>query len=294
MEKMLKEVKKNIDLSLERLGLSQFVSLEEIEREISQSETPLQSFLLLGILRRILAREDNKTAELFIPAITEWKNHLPHEDLGGLTPFEYREKYPPGKYEMNFIAGMMEEYQSRLQSLEIKEEESFNVHEDFKLFQEKYLKRLPVEQPEGFEKFKNLKEIIVEERHRNGYPKKDIDKIGAHIFAENTAEGTGRQIAEIENDYHDIINELAALQVKRSQNSERRIKKIYSFLKKFEPYFRCALEPHSFYLNYASVLLLVDKVDQSLEMLDKALSYKPDYQLAQKMKDQVLGYISSN
>jgi len=292
-EKALSRVKKDIVLAIERLGLNQFVSLEEIEQELSQSKTAFQSLLILGIMRRILSKEDDETAKLFVPAITEWKNYLAHEDLGGLTPFEHREKYPSGEYEMRFIAELMEEYQARLQFLggKTQETEVFDVEKDFNSFQKEYLKRVPAEQQSEFGKFKNLKEIIIEERRRNGHLEKNIDKVGAQIFAENTAEGIGKRVAEIEDNYYTIVKELSVLQTEQSQDSEERIKEIDLFFKKFEPYFRCALEPHRFYLNYASVLLLGDKIEQCLEALNKALDYKPDYEQAQKMKARVLKFV---
>ncbi|MBU4480391.1 hypothetical protein KKG48_03040, partial [Patescibacteria group bacterium] len=192
-EEALAKVRKNIILAIKRLEIDRFVVLEEIEQELRQVETAFQSLLLLGILRRIMVKDDDKSAKLFVPAITEWKNYFPHKDLGGLTPFEYRQKYPPGVYETGFITELMNEYQARIQPLDGKNRkgEEFDLEKDFSLFQEEFLERLPAEQPfpQQSGKFMNFRDVIIEERRRNGHPEESIDKIGAQIFVENTPDG---------------------------------------------------------------------------------------------------------
>lgn len=293
----LDEIKQDVREALERLGLQDEVSLDEIEEEISKVETSFQSLLILGILKRIMHREDDRAAKLFIPAITAWKNHLPSQDLGGLTPAEYMKKYPPGPYESRFIAGLIKEYQKRL---EIDSEtgraeagspdEQFDVETDFKEFQDEYLNRIPAGQP--FSKadgsFMTIKEIIIEERRQNNRPQEDIDKIGVKIFAENTVEGTGQKIEEIEDRYINSLKELEKMRQNPQLRDEERVHAIRKQFEKEEPYHRCAPNPHQFYSNYASAVIIDEKggeeMDLAKSLLERSLSYKPDYKIARQIK----------
>lgn len=293
----LDEIRENVSRALERVGLERMISLDEIERELSSAETAFRSLLLLGILSRIMHNQDNAAAELFIPAATEWKNYLPHQDLRGLSPAEHIEKYPPGKYEIRFIAEMMKAYQARLEGLEEKAaeeptkndspEQAFDVESDFDKFQAEYLTRVPLEQlfGRGANGFMTVKEIITEERRNNGRPEDMIDKIGVKIFAENTAEGAGNKIAQIEDTYISAVEELAAMQANPKRRSSARIRALRHRLARDEPYHRCGPAPHQFYLNYAMTVLL-DEGDRGLvvSLLDRALAYQPDYALAVTMK----------
>lgn len=181
----IKQIKQDLTLVLKRLGLLSFVSLKEIEKELLSVEMAFQSRLLLGILRRIEQREDDVALKLFIPAITNWKNHMPQKDLGGLSPFEYEKKYPRGRYEIISIAGLMEEYQA---TLNLKNpDEKFDIESDFNAFQKEYFDRVPIEQPFAGEKGRlmTVREIIIEERRRNNHPKDSLERIGIKLFAEN-------------------------------------------------------------------------------------------------------------
>ena len=109
------KLKKDIEKSLQRLGLASFVSINEVKKELCNVDTAFQSLLLLGILRRIMYQQNDGVAKLFIPALTEWKNYLPHNDLGGLSPFEYTQKYPMGEYELRFIEEVISSYRELLQ-----------------------------------------------------------------------------------------------------------------------------------------------------------------------------------
>ncbi|KKT17374.1 MAG: hypothetical protein A2654_01455 [Candidatus Nealsonbacteria bacterium RIFCSPHIGHO2_01_FULL_43_31] len=288
------KIKQDIHAVLERLGLDCEVSLDEIEKEILQADTAFQSLLILGILGRIMYRADEKAMRLFLPAITEWKNYLPHRELGGLSPDEMMKKYPPGPYEARFIAGLINDYQRRLEINPAtgraeagSPNESFDVEADFEKFQKEYLHRLPLEQP--FSKagggFMTIKEIIIEERRQNGRPEKDINKIGIKIFAENTAEGTGWKIAEIEDGYANSLKELEEMRQDLRRRNRTRIRAIRKQFEKEEPYHRCAPEPHQFYCNYAAAVLLDDgSINLVMSLLDRSLAYKPDYKRALEIK----------
>ena len=286
-EQTAAEAKQSIAKALERLGLTPFVSLEEIEKELIGVETAFQSRLLLGIIRRIMHRQDDAAAELFIPAVTEWKNYLPHKDLGGLTPHEHREKYPPGRYETQFLAGLMNEYQATLDLK--KPDETFDVESNFNAFQNEYFNRIPFEQPftDGKKKFMTLREIIIEERHRNNYPSDSIKSIGAKLFAENTAEGMGECVAELDDVYMQTLNEFTAMQNNPRLRNRARICEIKKLFERDEPYHRCGPEPHSFYLNYAMAMFLNGDAKSALALLDTALEHKPDYTLARQMKERI-------
>ncbi|MEX0933686.1 MAG: hypothetical protein WD003_00275 [Candidatus Paceibacterota bacterium] len=290
---MKNKVKKDITEALKRLGLAREVSLAEIEKEISRAETSFQSFLVLGILSRIMHFQDDKSAELFIPAVTQWKNYLPCEDLGGSTPEEEMKKYPPGPRESFFISEMMNEYQQRLEDLEEKAESpnaalEFDVQSDFSKFQEQYLSRVPLEQISDLANshLMNIKEIIMEERRKDGKPEDKIAKIGVKIFAENTAEGTGAKIAAIEDKYINTLEELMNMQQNPGARSKSRVRQIRKQFEQEEPYHRCGPAPHQFYSNYAAVVFLDDgeSVEFAISLLDRALSYKPDYDYALEMK----------
>ncbi len=291
-------IKQNISKTLKKVGLEGFVSLKEIEKEISKTETPFQSRLLLGILSRIMHTKDDEAARLFIPAVTEWKNYLPHKDLDGLSPAEYLEKYPPGPYERRFISELVNEYHRRLEinpqtgRAEVgSPDEFFDVEADFDRFREEYLNRIPLEQP--FVKagggLMTIKEIIIEERRRNGCPERALNKISIKIFAENTAEGLGMKMAAIEDAYYEAMQELVRMQNEPSRRSRKRVRAIRKQFERDEPYHRCSIAPHQFYLNYAMVLFLDDvEIEKVISLLDRALSYKPDYKQALEMKRRLL------
>lgn len=293
----LNKIKQDVKKALRRLDLQDEVSLNEIKKEISKVETSFQSLLILGILSRIMYRQDDQAANLFVPAITKWKNYLPCEDLGGLTPAEYMEKYPPGPYESRFIAELMDEYQKRLEiDSETGEaeagspEEEFDVETDFKDFQDEYLERIPAEQPFANEdgSLMTIKEIITEERRRNNRPEENIDKVGVKIFAENTAEGTGQRIAEIDDKYTSMLDELEKMRQKPQLRNNKRVHAMRKEFEKQEPYHRCAPEPHRFYCNFASVVIIDEEsgeeMDLAKSLLERSLSYNPDYKIAQQIK----------
>jgi hypothetical protein len=288
----LEKIKRNIREALERIGLGGEVSLDEIEKEILKVDTAFQSLLILGILRRIMYLEDEKAMELFVPAITVWKNYLPRKDLGGLSPAEHRAKYPPGPYETRFIAELLNEYQKRLE-IKSSSDESFDIEADFEKFQEEYLNRIPLEQPfaKSDDSFMTIKEIIMEERRRNGLPEKYIDKIGIKIFAENTAEGADWKMAEIEDRYINSLMELEKMRQNPRLRNKKRVRAIRKQFEKDEPYHRCGPAPHQFYLNYAAVVFLDDgPMDLVISFLDRSLSLKPDYKPALQMKQNLQKY----
>lgn len=296
----LGKIKQNIYIALKRVELEKEVSLDEIEKEILQADTAFQSLLILGILRRIMYREDEKAMEFFLPAATEWKNYLPHKELNGLSPDEMMKKYPSGPGEVRFIAELMQDYQRRLEinpqtgrAEAGSPDEPFNVEADFEKFQKEYLNRVPLEQPfVGSESgFVTIKEIIMEERRQNGRPEKDIDKIGIKIFAENTAEGTGMKIAEIEDKYANSLKEMEKMRQNPRLRNKIRIRNIRRQFEKEEPYHRCGPTPYQFYSNYAAVVFLDDEkaIDLVISFLDRSLAYKPDYQYALKMKRNFQG-----
>lgn len=292
----LDKIKKDIFYALELVGLDKEVALDEIEKEILKVNTAFQSLLILGILRRIMQSKDDKAAKLFIPAVTEWKNYMPHKELGGLSPAEAMEKYPPGPQESYFITAMMDEYQRRLEELgkDASPEDSldFDVESDFSDFQDGYLNRIPSQQ--AFTSvgghLMTIKEIIMEERRRAGHPEEGIDKIGVKIFAENTAEGAGVKMAKIEDEYMMSLQELEEMRQKAKRRNKVRIRAIRKQFEKYEPYHRCGPAPHQFYLNYAAVVLLdggkneKETIKFVLSLLDRSLAYKPDYEYALKMK----------
>ena len=297
----LGKIKQNIYIALKRVDLEKEIFLDEIEKEILQADTAFQSLLILGILRRIMHREDEKAMGLFLPAITEWKNYLPHKELGGLSPEKMMKKYPPGPTEVRFIAELMQAYQSRLEINPAtgraeagSPNEPFNVESDFEKFQGEYLNRIPLEQPlarsEGG--FMTVKEIIMEERRENGRPEKDIDKIGIKIFAENTAEGTGMKIAEIDDQYANSLKEMEKMRENPRLRNKIRICDIRRQFEKEEPYHRCGPTPYQFYSNYAAVVFLDDEraIDLVRSLLDRSLAYKSDYEPALKMKLNLQDY----
>ena len=280
----LGRTREDVERVLEMLGLSGIVFVEEIEKELMGVETAFQSFLILGIMARISHAENEKALKLFFPAVTNMKNYLPHPDLGGISPFEHQEKYPPGIYEMNFLSGLMWEYQSNLRQEKF-DSPGFNIEEDFIRFQNEYLNRIPSDQSFSKNgKIQSYREIIIEERHGNNYPENDIEKMGAKIFTENTAEGVGFRCAEINDAYLSAIDELVEMQKKPTKRDEKSVKKLIKLFTKHEPYHKCGPEPHRFYLNFAIATFLADDIEKSFSLLDTALRHKPNYDLANEMK----------
>lgn len=298
----LYEIKKDVLSAVKAVGLASVVSLEEIEKEIYGVETAFTSPLLLGILSRIMHTGNEKAAKLFMPAVTEWKNYLPHEDLDGMTPVENLEKYPPGRYESRLISALMYEYQRRLEELGKSPEycakadkNEFDVGADFDDFQKEYFNRIPSDQPfmPADRKFMTVREIIMVERRANGRPEKDIDTMGIKVSIENTAEGLGSKIAEFEDTCIGAVKELSAMQAWPRLRNRKRVREIRKLFARDEPYHRCAAMPHQFYFNYATVVFLDDgDMNEVRSLLDRALTYKPDYDYALKMK-RTLGLYSS-
>jgi len=290
----LDKIKQNISTLLERIGLGGRVSLDEIEQELSRVDTAFQSLLLLGILSRIIHYGDNKAVELFVPAITEWKNYLPHPELGGLSPAQMLEKNPPGPAERFFITAMLKEYEARLEAkAESEPDIDIDIESDFAAFQDEFLKRVPSEQIfSGVTgRLMSVKEIIMEERRQNNRPEKDIDKIGIKIFAENTAEGASAKIEAIEDTYITALKELEEMQRNPKKQNKKRIRAIRKQFERDEPYHRVGPAPHQFYSNYAAVVLIDDEnVELARAMLDRSLSYKPDYTYALEMKRRLKAY----
>ncbi|PIT87502.1 MAG: hypothetical protein COU31_02565 [Candidatus Magasanikbacteria bacterium CG10_big_fil_rev_8_21_14_0_10_40_10] len=281
--------KNNVALVLRRLRLSNFVPLEDVENELRRVETPFQSLLLLGILDRIASRNDEKTLRLYFSAITEWKNHLPHDDLDGMTPTEILEKYPPGPYEMDFIGGLMREYESRLNALKKSEHRlGFDINADFAQFQEAYLNRIPAAPYFRGGMPRTMRALIVEERHRAGHPEKDIEKVGVQIFAENVGDGAVDKIDEIEAVYVDHLKELDAMKRAGGRPDQRRVRAIRKQFEHDEPFHRTAREPHRFYLNYAMLLLLDEEPKETvLHFISLSLLHKPDYEVARKVRRNI-------
>lgn len=284
---------KGVEKVLKMLGLDGIVSTKEIEKELTEAETAFQSLLVLGIMRRISYTDNQRALELFLPAVTNTKNYLPHPDLGGISPFEYREKYPPGMHEMNFLSGLTQEYQSKL-TQEKSQKPDFNLEEDFTKFQNEFLNRIPVDQPfpeDG--KMLSFREIIIEERRNNNHPENGIAIVGVKIFVENTAEGIGSRSAEIDDAYFSAMDELAEMQKEPQRRDNKRLEGIIKLFDAHEPYHRCGPESHRFYLNFAMAAFLADDTKKSFNLLDIALMHKPDYDLAHEMKRRFAGYIGA-
>ncbi len=285
------KAEKNIKKALKRIGLANKISLEEIENELSKVETPFQSFLLLGILKRIMALKDRKAGELYIPSILTLINFIPREDLGGITPKEHLEKYPLGPLEWNFINKLIEEYNQRLIENENQLVNPSEIKKDFEKFQNEFLERIPLEQPFSGkkERLMTIKEIIIEERRKAKWPEELIDKIGLRVFPENVPEFLGLKMTQIEDSYFQTIKELKEMQMNPKKRDRKRIHQLRELLRTLEPYFRTSDIAHQFYLNYAMVSFLDDeKLEKVLHFLDKALSYKSDYEVALEMKKRLM------
>jgi hypothetical protein len=172
-------------------------------------------------------------------------------------------------------------------------DEPFNIEADFEKFQEEYLNRIPLEQPfpKSDSSLMTIKEIIMEERRRNGLPEKYIDKIGIKIFVENIAEGVGWKMAEIEDRYINSLIELEKMKQNPRLRNKKRVHAIRKQFEKDEPYHRCGPAPHQFYLNYAAVVFLDDgPIDLVISLLDHSISLKPDYKPALQMKQNLQKY----
>ena len=290
----LEKIKQDFFAALSRVGLGKEVSLDEIEQEISQTETAFQSLLLLGILRRIMQGQDDEAAQLFIPAVTAWKNYLPHKELGGLTPAQAMEQYPPGPQERFFISAMMQEYQARLEAANGSAEDAFDVEADFSQFQNEYLGRIPAEHAlaSGGNQVLSIKEIIVQERRAAGRLEESIDKIGVQVFAENVAENLGEKVAAIDDRYISALEELEQAQRNPEQRNKNRVRAIRKQFEQDEPYHRCGPAPHQFYCNYAAVVFLdeAEQGDLVLSLLERSLALRPDYEYALAMKRGLENY----
>lgn len=283
-----KEAEENIKKALERIGLAKEISISEIKKELSEIETPFQSLLLLGILKRIMAFGDKKAGELYIPAILTLINFVSRKDLGGMSPQEHLKKFPLGQREWNFVNQLIEEYNQRL--MEKQSIELAKIEEDFQKFQKEFLERIPSVQPFLNEKgkFQTIKEIIAEERKKNGWPKELSEKIGLKVFLENIPEFLGLKVAQIEDNYFQVMEELEEMKINPRLRNKSRIHQIKEILAFYEPYFRASDIAHQFYLNYAMVSLVNgEKLSRVLTLLDKSLSFDPTYELALEMKERL-------
>ncbi len=282
---VLNHAKEDVLKVLARLHLIDEVSLDEIHQELESVETAFESLMILGILRRIMAAEDDRASKLFIPAITHWKNCLPHRDLGGLSPLEHMQRYPPGKFERRFTEGLFDKFESVLDQKELSDD--LNIEAEFEKFQNDYFNQKIFITEFGQGQPLTLKQIIIAERKQNGYPEDLLNSVGAKLFAENTAEGTGMRMAEIEDYYYEAINDLAQMQGNPRLRSRRRVKQLRILLEKQEPYHRLAPEAHRFYLNFAQLTFLDEDLPTSQKLLAKALRIEPDYGPAQEFKKRL-------
>lgn len=280
------QVKKDITEALQILELDNFVSLKDIEREVALHETAFESLLLLGIMRRAMHWQSESAIILLLPGLTNWKNYLPHKELGGHTPFEHKELYPPGEHEAYLMHNLLEEYSESLQHKTHPADGFFDVEKDSAAFQESYFNSIPATQPfarPGDDPM-SVRQIIIEERKRSNHPPETIDSVGIHIFAENTPEGLGWRMGEVEAQYMDAVEDLALLQDEPQEANTAAMVDIQKTFAEIEPYFRCAPEPHRFYCNYANALLLAGDTKASQQMIKRSLHYDPTYAPAKQLQ----------
>ncbi len=283
-EEDLDKAKKSIEGLIRKVNLSAQISLKEIEQELKKTEKIYESYLFLGIMTRLLQEnKDDLVIEVFLPSITAWKNFLPCDDLGGLSPVEYERKHPRGVSETLITAQLLMDYHKRLKVLDKQRREIIDAEKDFQKFQNDFLELIPLNQPfQDVEKILNNREIIVEERKRNGYPEDKIDKISIALFAENIASKIGNGIAELEDGYLSALEELSFMQERKKQRGIGKVKRIFKSFLRLEPFMKCTKDSFRFYKNFANAAFLCDFEEMALELLRKSLLINPNYKEAKQ------------
>ena len=270
------------DVLLE-LGIEDLVSISEFEESLNKVEVISESTLFLGLLARI---DDEKRADILekvMVLITDWKNMLPHSDLGGLSPIEYREKFCGG-FEENILADMLCEYQNKINRDSVKDKKDFNLENDFKKFQDEYFSRIPSAQPFfDLNKILNFREIIIEERRRLGVPAHKLEELEIKMFTSNCSDSVPDAIEKYDVSYYSLTQELSALQTDPfSVKNRKKTEKIFRAMKEIEPFMRFSKEAPHYYNNLGQLAFVCDEIDVSLEFLRKAIKLDPEYTQAKE------------
>jgi len=283
----LSAVKEGVSEVLRKFKLENLVSLEEIEQALETNEEFSSSLLLLGLLARCDDEKDDVTLNRLIPSLTHWKNLLPRADLGGLSPFEFMQKYPPGPMEQAIIGQLMLAYEDKLKARG--ENTSIDdLNKDFKKFQDNFLNLIPASQlSAGISKPLSHRGLIIEERKQRSVSKDKINDIGINLFASNIGAKITDAIEKIDDDYIASVQALGEMQKNEDFRNRKKIKKIFEKLKEAEPFMRCTKESYRFYCNFAQVVFLMGDVERALELLRRAIGINPKYELAQIMVKRI-------
>lgn len=290
--------KKAVRTIVSKLDLKDLISLKEVEEELGTVEQIHESPLLMGIVMRCMEDSKEGLIEDFIPAITAWKNFIPHEDLGGLSPFEYEQKYQRGENEVRIMTELMYSYQNRLGSISKEKRESLDIDKDFEKFQKEFLSLMPNVQPfTETGRALNNREIIIEERRRLGHPPEKLKEVHLKIFADNIAARIASETEQIEEDYISDIKQLSKMQENTTKidikGNFKKARIIFKNLIYIEPYMKCLSDSHKFYLNFANVAFMCGLEDHALGLIKKSLSLKPDYNLAKESFRRIKGFLAS-
>lgn len=288
LKKKLEKEKEEVEFVLKELGLENLVKTEEIEKALKETDYIYEHYLGLGVIMRCLMENRKDLLEKWLRGLSAWKNLTPHDDLGGLSPFEYEKLYPRGPEEKRIMAELIKSYEKRLVSLGEKIYENFDIEKDFQQFQEEFLSLIPTRQPfPNFGRLLSNKEIIIEERKLRNFPKDRLEKIGITLGRDAIPELLGERAAQIEDNYYQCTKELELMRENPQKRDWKKVLEIYSYFLEIEPFMKCLPQPWRFYNNKGSVEFLLDLKMEALNSFELSLSLNPKQKYPQIVIEQI-------
>jgi hypothetical protein len=157
------------------------------------------------------------------------------------------------------------------------EQAGIDVEMDFQSFQKDFLSMMPAGQPFADKSIlMTHREIILEERHRLGWPKAVARKIEVSVSSENLTDKIMDGINHIEHKYMEALNDIDTIENSEEHEVRKsRLKNIFHKLLDTEPFMKCTGSAATFYRHFASFAYLCDATDMALKMAKKALAINP-------------------
>ncbi|MDP2593060.1 MAG: hypothetical protein Q8P52_00200 [bacterium] len=293
-EKDVGNIKTGMASILEKMSLHKTVSLGEVEDHISKHKRVYDSPLLLGILARAIETKKGELIEEIIPLCTHWKNFIPQDELGGLSPVQYERQYPRGENEVKLMEEMLETLSFGLEK-EPPHKNPEALEKKLIEIQKKFLSLIPLNQPFSTnEKLLTNKEIIMEERRRNGHPNKSMARIGLTLFAEDVSFTIEDKLKQFDKTYEKAVNDLIDVQDKPTRLNFSKIESALKNFRSLEPYMKCRMDSFRFYLNYGNTAFLADDLELAISLYERAVSINPKYKEARETLDRIRKFLKEN
>ncbi|MDP3996239.1 MAG: tetratricopeptide repeat protein [bacterium] len=285
------EIKEKTKDLLKRLGLAVLVSIEEMEGHLSQYEKMHESPLFLGLLTRAIESGREKTIEELVSLLGSWKNFIPQKDLCGLSPAEYDKKYPKGPEELSIMADLLDAFGDDIRKLS--PEENNEIDKKLRLFEDNFLKLVPVRQPFPVkDKMLSNREIILEERRHLKHPEDRRQRVRLFLFADSLGANIGQEIERLDEQYLKAMDELITMQTNPNKRNFKKTAVAFVSMKEIEPYMKCRKDSFRFYLNMGNAAFLTQQTEEAICCYKKALVIRPNYKEARETLKRIESFLS--